>query len=178
MPEFPSYRRLDDLADGHDNRSSAAEIHGTLVGMLCGDRRVTRDRWVQALFDGETGPPGADEQAALELLFRSTKAQLDASAFDFELFLPDDAATLAERARALGEWCHGFLFGLALVGGRRDWSGESLEVMQDFVEISRIESETASLDDKEAFEEVAEFVRVAVHVIRNEAETSPVQTLH
>jgi uncharacterized protein YgfB (UPF0149 family) len=178
MTDFPSYRRIQQLADGSENRSSAAEIHGILAGMLCANIRLTCEQWLLVLFDKEPGSLNGANRELLRRLFEATRKELDAPDLALELLLPDEGSGLAERARALGEWCQGFLFGLGQGGGQRDWSGESYEVLQDFVEISRIEPESASGEDSEAFTEIAEFVRVAVHVIRNEAETSRPQRLH
>jgi len=178
MTEPLSYRRIQEVAESSHTPSSAAEMHGVLAGMLCANMRLTCEHWLSALFGDEKNALNPADRDSLMRLFEITRQELASSDFAFDLLLPEEEASVSERARALGEWCQGFLFGLGQHAGERNWSGESHEVLQDFVEISRLESDSSSEDDDEAYTEIAEFVRVAVQVIRKEVETSPRQRLH
>lgn len=177
MTDSFSYRLIERLAEDHPD-SSASEMHGALSGMLCTNPGLAYESWLQALFAEEIGALNEGDHDVLRKLYESTRAELTASDLSFELLLPDDEDSLAERARALGNWCQGFLFGLAQQAGERHWSEESEEVLRDFAEISRLVSEGSSEEDEEAYTEIAEYVRMGVQLIRSEFEAVPRQRLH
>ena len=142
----------------------AAEYHGALCGVLC----IRSAAQVDALAILE----GADESAdgrALTALRDATARTLADSDGDIRLVLPPDEAPLKVRAAALGEWCEGFLFGLAS-DGRLDLkkaAPEVREVIEDLTQFTR-----ASFDDgddeqieEEAYAELVEYVRVGVQLI-------------
>jgi hypothetical protein len=103
--------------------------------------------------------------------------ELKDDAFGFSLMLPPDEASLPMRTRALGEWCAGFLYGLAL-GGFRDDAGlpdTVREVMQDLYEISHagFSEEPLGEDDEAAFAEIGEYVRISVLLLHDELQPLP-----
>ncbi len=160
-----------------------AECHGSLCGMLCATDAITGSAWVNQILAGHLGLPAADtaplpggsggeDHAALLILYKNTVGQLEDPEFGFSLLLPDDDAPLPKRVEALSHWCQGFLLGLGL-GGVQDQAklpGESHEVMQDFVEISRLGHGSAGGDneDENAFAEIEEYVRMAALVVYEE----------
>ncbi|MEO8741721.1 MAG: UPF0149 family protein, partial [Lysobacteraceae bacterium] len=76
-----------------------SELHGSLCGNLAGGGSTDADNWLQQLAVEADVAPAPD--GALAQLRSATLAQFDAQDFGFELLLPDDNATLAERADAL-----------------------------------------------------------------------------
>ena len=150
--------------------ADAAEAHGTLAGALCSVTDLSLADWLaEILPDGEASGEGG---AMLAQLFDATAGTLEARDSAFEPLLPDDDASLELRSTALGEWCHGFLYGLGSgrmpdPGTLRDDIGE---LMRDLTEITHVtvdpsESPEAS---EEAYAELVEFVRVGVQILFEE----------
>ena len=124
----------------------------------------------------------ADDQAATELqdvvqqlslVHRITIEQINDALTEFYLLLPEDNAPLVTRAEALGEWCQGFLYGLAAGGLKEDTKlpENSQEIMRDMLEISRASAdEDAEMDeaDEIALMELVEYVRTGVLLINEE----------
>ena len=71
-------------------------------------------------------------------------------------------APLAERAKALGQWCQGFLDGFGMVVGNAPLSAEAMEVLQDLSAIAQVQSGLEESEDGESdYMEVMEYLRVA-----------------
>jgi hypothetical protein len=149
-------------------------VHGALCGLLCAGTTDPLDAWLRELFeDSEPGDLLVEEcRTSLHGLYRETLSEMDDPGLGFSLLLPDDERALAERTRALGEWCQGFLYGVGLSGVAADehLSPEAREALQTLSEITRVDVEQAAgaEEDEEAFEEVYEFVWVAAMLIREE----------
>ncbi|MEJ2645024.1 MAG: UPF0149 family protein [Gammaproteobacteria bacterium] len=152
----------------------AAESHGILCGLTCAGGRPDAQAWMgQVLAD--TDPANAMVvpcRSVLEQLYQDTMGQLNDSALDFRLLLPMDADPLPDRAKALGKWCEGFLFGLGM-GGVKDTAslpGTVPELIKDMSEISRVEFDIDSPEDADeaAYTEIVEYVRVGVLLINEE----------
>lgn len=152
----------------------AAELHGSLAGLLSGGGRYAADQWGDALaIDGvQDALAGSGEIASgLRQLHDDTVAALEDPDHSFTPLLPDDEAALVARADALVAWCRGFLggIGLANVRARGRWSEDAEEALAD---LARIGASELSIEDTEedeaAFIEVLEFVRVAAMLLRDE----------
>jgi hypothetical protein len=147
--------------------NSPSELHGLLCGKLAGGAQLTEISWLLDAVEFLDFIAAPDEQVrhALSRLFHSTNSQLQGE-FNLKLMLPDDDNLLSERARALSEWCHGFLSGFGSVDhqGKREISEEAEEMLQDLASIVQIQ-----VDDEEDepsaeadYMEVTEYVRVVV----------------
>lgn len=147
--------------------NSPSELHGLLCGKLAGGARLTEINWLLDAVEFLDFIAAPDEQVrhALSRLYHSTNSQLQGE-FNLKLMLPDDDSLLSERARALSEWCHGFLSGFGSVDhqGQREVSAESEEMLRDLADIVQIQ-----VDDEEDesgaeadYMEVTEYVRVVV----------------
>lgn len=151
----------------------AAELHGALCGFVCAGGTPQASRWLEQL--AIEGADTIGEQGALQQLLAASCAQLADDELGFELLLPDDEVAIAQRAQALVSWCSGFLGGFGLVAeGASGLSVEAVEALQD---LGKIAATQLSFDDPEsdaeAYEEVAEFVRVAALLIYSERHSSP-----
>ena len=148
--------------------TDASDCHGLLCGLICaagfGDPRL----WVPEYFD-DFNPRDAQQARAykmLQELYESSLVRLNSPELDFELLLPDDGEPLPLRIESLGRWCSGFLSGLG-IGGLSDLGGVSddlRELLDDLTHIARVDFELGESGEEEnfAFEEVLEYVRVAV----------------
>jgi len=170
------FRRLGLAAD-------PAECHGSLCGLLCATEMVQGAAWVNQVLNGQWGLSEAEVDPAQQAvdaetrdlllsLYEETAAQLDDPEYGFSPLLPDDDVPMAQRVAALSRWCQGFLLGLGL-GGVQEQSGlseESREVLQDFVEISRLGSGEGGEGDEDetAYAEIVEYVRMAALLIYEE----------
>ncbi len=178
MKQELSYWDIQDILPDHSDCGNAAEAHGLLAGLLCMDAGVDREFWLNLVFGPEAEVSNAGELAPWTRLFEATRRQLDDFDFSFTLLLPDDDNPLEERADALGEWCRGFLLGLGYGSKDSNWPGECTELLQDFVEITRLDPAASGEADEAAFEELAEYVRVGVQVIQGELRSRTPQRLH
>ena len=152
----------------------AAELHGSLCGLISGGKTGNRELWLGlALADPDIAP--IDPGSALDQLYLASVEALSSPELGFALLLPEDDAPVSERGEALVNWCRGFLGGFGLAAGAAPaLSEESSEALAD---IARIASSDLSYDDPEAdedaLEEVAEFVRVAVMLLHSDCVLAP-----
>lgn len=164
------------------------DLHGSLIGYLCGGGSADAKHWLDALELGPADASIAPQAAALpgalvEQLYADCNAWLADPELKFEPLLPPDAAPLHERAAALGQWCRGFLGGLGLAGAGHAaaLSPDANEILRDFASIAatRFEYENAE-EDEGALIEVVEFVRVGTLLLHAELHAAPQSgaTLH
>lgn len=146
----------------------ASEYHGALCGALCvrGSSEVDPMSLLERVSD--EAPP-AEVRGPLERLRDATARDLADSESGIRLLLPEDEQPLAQRARALGQWCEGFLFGLASQGGLnlRKASPEVREVVEDLTQFTRAEfhdGDNAEIEE-EAYAELVEYVRVGLQLV-------------
>ena len=169
-----TYEQLQGALQSADADSSAAESHGAICGIICASGPVDAMLWLEQLL-GEGNTVSASAQSAQRLLtelYSESLLHLDDGDLGLVLLLPDDNAPLPQRSQALGEWCRGFLFGLALGGVSEDQAekGDLAEIMHDFYEVSntRFEHEVADEDEESAYAEIVEYVRMSVLLCREE----------
>lgn len=148
-----------------------SEAHGLLAGIMCGNDEYTIQEWLGLLSDEEPiklSDCSEAEQLLLERVYILTHQVVAELAEDFEVLLPHKDSKLADRSKALGLWCHGFVSGLALTGCyiNIDSSQESAEAFQDLIEISRINMSLNGTEEEEnAFAEIKSYVQVASMLI-------------
>jgi uncharacterized protein len=171
----PEYAELQAALGGSPGGSAAAEAHGTLCGLLCANAGDLPEAWVHnTLADAEEYSFGGrgDARVLLEGLHGATEAALSGDEMSFGLQLPDDDASLLDRAAALAAWCNGFLYGLAARGLQpMDELPEELrEILGDLSEIGRagVAEEEAEEAGEAAYAELVEYVRVAVQLVFDE----------
>jgi yecA family protein len=186
MTNLPDISALDETLFKVDATMGAAESHGALCGMLCARGSTDLSEWMgHVLGEQEQGNVFLRDLAnQLSELHQSTLGQMNDPYGGFQLLLPDDDDELDERTEALGDWCLGFVYGLA-AGGISEESElpeDTKELLMDFIEISRAGKDVADLaddpddgeEDEQAFVEVVEYVRTGVMLINEELQ--PLQT--
>ncbi len=174
MNDFtPEYRHLADQIEAAGLDYTAAEIHGILAGMLCGRAA----NWRQVLME-ETDPEDPQVQhcaADIENLLLFTAEELHSGTIPLRLMLPEEDASVAERAAAIRDWsqCFLFLFGFGLAGEQEQQllNSDAGEVLQDFSEISRMNVEDFGelQEAEEALMQLEEYLWVATSLIWHEA---------
>jgi len=145
---------------------SPAELHGVVVGRVCGGKRYTPPAWLQSAFkflelplsESSTYPKIAE-------LYSVGLEQLESNLFDLEILLPDDDVEMEQRVTAMSDWCQGFLlgFGTSGVTGDTNLSAETSEALRDFAEFVQIDPEQA--EDESDLMELVEYIRVAALTI-------------
>lgn len=146
--------------------NSPSELHGLLCGKLAGGARLGEVEWLLAAveFLDFVAAPDESVRIALTKLYHNTCGELQGE-FSLKLMLPEDDSPLGERARALSEWCHGFLTGFGSVNhqGKRTIGEDSAEMLRDIASIVQIQVDEDDEPSAEAdYMEVTEYVRVVV----------------
>ena len=173
-PDFVGYDELDELVQRLRLGTTAAELHGSLCGLLAAGGQVGRTPLLTVLqLEGDM-PRALDraDQVQLDALVTQTAAELADPELGFEPRLPSDDRPLPERADALVDWCRGFLGGFGLAGAKPHGalSDEAQELLRDLAAIG-----ASSLDfgeeseDEDALIEVHEFVRMGAMLLHTEA---------
>ncbi len=176
MERLGNYENLKLLLNTVDVNMSASETHGLATGMLCVSFNAEIGLWVAAVFDTDEqfhALSDIDKQS-LEGVFQGTLELLKENEFTFDLLLPDDGERIGVRARALSEWCQGFLYGVAYmgVGDDKDWDEESRSILSDLMEISRLDADNTDESDEQAFMELHDYVRMGVNMLLEELQAT------
>jgi uncharacterized protein len=144
------------------NPVSPAELHGLLLGRSCAGAGFEVDPWLVDAAELLGGAPEDSVRQALVGLQEMVKGELAGDEIAVVLLLPPDDAPLNERAKALGQWCQGFLGGFGLTAGDRALSAEAMEVLQDLSAIAQVQNALEESEDGENdYMEVMEYLRVA-----------------
>ena len=190
MSHYPDISQLEGLLFDVDAMLGATESHGALCGMLCAQGATDAAQWMLQVLGEHEETSNALQQAGklLMQIHQLSVEQMNDSNVDFDLMLPDDDEPLESRVEALGVWCQGFVFGLAVGGVKEDTDlpEDSKELIKDILEISRAGyiadneaelnamAEDDSDEDEVAFMEVTEYVRMGTLLIYEELQ--PVQS--
>ncbi len=176
-----SHHELQQALSAAAAEGNASEAHGLLAGIICAGGKSGPELWLTHMLGENTLSAAASEvRRQLVVLHTDILAQFNDDAFGFELLLPDDEAPLSLRTEALGHWCGGFLYGLALGGFREgaEMPDNVSEVMKDFYEIShaRFAYEATDDADEAAYMEIVEYVRMSVLLLHEELQPLPPST--
>jgi hypothetical protein len=190
MQSFPDIPQLDELLFRVDASLGASEAHGALCGMLCAQGATDASQWMLHVLGEHQDSSQTLRDIGEQLLqiHQLSIEQMNDHDVEFELMLPDDDEPLEDRVEALGMWCQGFVYGLAVGGITEDTElpEDSKELIKDILEISRagyvVDDEVevdADEDDEVAFMEVCEYVRMGILLIYEELQPlQSSQTVH
>ncbi|MBE9564919.1 MAG: UPF0149 family protein [Proteobacteria bacterium] len=195
MKSFPDIPQLEDLLFEVDATLGATESHGALCGMLCAQGATEASQWMLHVLGEHEDTSKALQQVGKKLIqiHQISVESMNDNDAEFELMLPDDDESLEMRVEALGTWCQGFVYGLAVGGIKEDTvlPEDSKELIKDILEISRAgyvadseaelaaTDEEASEEDEVAFMEVSEYVRMGILLIYEELQPlQSSQTVH
>lgn len=178
MTSRPDYNSLSDALAKAEADLVASESHGALCGMLCAAGKVELSAWLEQVFEAFDVNDMLIKEASQQLvgLFNDTQEQLNDSEVHFQLLLPDDNESLAQRTEALAFWCQGFTYGLAAGGLKKDQKlpEDTAELIADMVEIARAghdQSEDSDADE-DSYMQIYEYVRMGVLLINEELQPS------
>ena len=177
-----NYEALEARLRAADANSGAAEAHGLLCGMVTAGRRSTPELWLEHLLGSDNTLSVAAQECRelLDGLQSEILSEFNDESYGFNVLLPHDSTPLSVRTRALGEWCEGYLYGLALGGVRDDAARTDMveEVMKDFYDISHagFVAEVPDEDDEVAYAEIVEYLRISVLLLYQELQAVPVSS--
>ena len=152
----------------------AAEVHGVICGIVSSGRPLP-ETWFEDVFDqAEAGDLLVEEAKSLiRSIYEETIEQIEGAGVGMQLLLPSDSTSLPTRARAVTEWCQGFLYGIGLSGEQAEsaLSTEAQEAIEDISTLTRMDvaalGEADNLEEEEdALMEITEFLWVAAMLIR------------
>jgi uncharacterized protein len=151
----------------------APELHGGLCGWLAGGGQAGPDWLAQVLADDTLSAP--ESGSTLDRFRQASAAQLEDRDFSFDLLIPDESASLAERSGGLFDWCRGFLGGFGLAAGQDPpLSEESREALSDIAKLAAaVPQDDGDEEDEDALTEIEEFVRVAVLLLHGDCALGP-----
>lgn len=146
----------------------ADEVHGTLVGWLCGGGRADPADWLALLhWEAAAAAPATALQARLAALAREAATALEDTDDALQLLLAAPDADVERRARGLVAWCRGFLGGFGLTGVRADALEPGMDVfLRDLADIAVTEPEVGDpAEDRAALEELEQHVRFGARLL-------------
>ena len=165
------------ILTSEDVKSHASELHGVLTGLVCAGFEFEDQSYLvmlHDLFNEGDGFPTAVRKALKQMYSELWSGILDDS-YSFNLLLPDDDDSMAERGHALSVWVQGFNLGFGLQ--QKDSpvvSDEVKEVLTDFGEIANLSDEMEEDEDTEqAYFEIGEYVRISALLCFSELATPP-----
>ena len=153
-----------------DAATDTAEAQGLFCGILCALGRVDKQAWKQQVI-GEAADPAdlliGEIKQQLEILYKETLESLYDDEYGFQLFLPEDDVSLEERIHCISEWCQGFLLGFSMRSLDTIEGDARVEIeglLEDFIEMTRIDAESSEGDneDESSFVEIEEYIRMGV----------------
>ena len=164
-----SYFELNELLRGINAEIRAAECHGFLCGQVCVYGYPYEELW-QEVIDAQTDDVEVvhDCYHEITMLLDEIINNIQSGDFEFQLLLPADDNSLAERVEALADWCHGFLNGYGIGAGDQALTvtEECREILEDFAKICRVGVEEISdEEDEQALVELIEYVRMGAIAI-------------
>ena len=168
-----SYAQLQRTLSTTQSSFQAAQVHGLLCGLLCGDEQVAPpfDEFILSK------KKNSSAQQALQKLYKKSAKQLSEFSFGFQLLLPTDKQDLRLRSEALGLWCQGFLTGLKLthIPVTQRAPSDITDALNDIIEIAQISFEATdeSEENEHAYVELVEYVRLAILMIYQELRNAP-----
>ncbi len=150
-----------------DAELSAAEAHGMATGMLCVDEQAESTSWLVELLE-DSSSVSEENKNVLVRLFEETRRLLASDEFEFDLFLPEDDASLVEQVEALKNWCRGFLFGVSSGVSAEKFPKSAREILKDIIEFTKLDANAEGDEDERAYMEITEYLRSAVLLLRDE----------
>lgn len=167
MTTLPSLRieNLKTALDSAEIGQHPVEVHGALVGLICGGVDQSRDAWLKPLTElMNDGKPLAPQLKHLIVeLFNDVVTRLSDYDFGFSPLLPEEEDPLTKRVEALSLWTQSFLTGLAIIQPElKKAPADVREVINDLAEIARVEFDVSDDEESEAaYMEIMEFVRMS-----------------
>ncbi len=170
---MPDYDLLDAALARADVGAGAAEAHGSLCGLMSVHATADSATWIDSLLEGLDVNDVLVQEARglLQEVYEHSRQEMLDSNLGFYPLLPSDERSLEERVEALGLWCQGYLFGLALGGvtEETEFPEDSAEILNDIAQIATVGFDAEEDEENEtAYAEIIEFLRTGVLLVSEE----------
>ena len=164
------YNQLTKALSQVDTDTDAAECHGMLCGMLSAHEKFDPTQWLSFVAGrDELAPFGPEGSGHLVWdMLKDTKGALASGEFDLRLVLPSEEESSAIRARALVNWCRGYLsaFGTGGAKGFQKLDEDGKEFVADLTKIAQMNTEIETTEENDSMlMELAEFLKVGVLLV-------------
>ena len=172
------YDKLDELRKSASIDMSLPETHGGICSQIC-----FQSDYFEEFIPLDNSDDGATVSVqiatyrkALKKIIERDLNKLKDGDLSFELIIPDESNLIQDRAEALSIWCQGFVDGVSFLMTEHDFKidqdqkKESFEIIEDFTQISTLDSHSISgeVDEELSLMELIEFVRLSVQMIYDE----------
>lgn len=159
-----NYDELNELLVTSGVGFHAAECHGFLCALICGNGQVLEQTIKDYfLLDGGEVINSRDCFKVLQALAKDIEAKMYSSDIELELLLADENGSVAERSRSLAEWCQGFMSGLGLSGVKQEKiSSDSKELVSDFYNIARLDADILDIGNNDNSEKADDFALMEI----------------
>lgn len=160
------------LLETLNSTMNPSELHGILCGRYLGGHALEDKfglRIVAQVTDSNVAQID-DSRDAWLLFTRNLLAQFE-DQFQFYPLVPSDDEALSIRLESLAEWCSGFLSGIGQTMTNEIVAKDSdlRELMADFIEISRLDSDVEASEENETYyAQLVEYVRLATFNVKDE----------
>ncbi len=145
-----------------------SEVHGAIIGLVCGGLGTKTESWFPALTDiiNDSQPLPQELSEICIDLHKDAHDRFSDFEFGFTLLLPEEEESLSKRVEALSLWVQCFLTSIAIAQPKLNKSSEEVkEVIKDLSEITQIELDVSEDDESEdAYIALVDYVQDAVAV--------------
>lgn len=173
---LPDYQRFNESIAALMLPISASELHGVMCGYIAAGASQQGEAYIRALLSNKHDEKIRAAVLALFNIYAVSQQQMANFEFEFQLLLPRDQTSLAERARAFSEWCEGFTQGLTIsrVDINQLDDEEVQEAVQHITEFAHLDYQALQVEeeDERALMEVTEYARMAVIHIYNDIQSN------
>ncbi len=149
--------------------ASPSELHAQASAILCVNRSAVFEHWLNQMINEYCveNPQDANFKMVMSAVFDYAKEQLEKDDYSYQLLLPQDNSSLADRVAVLSEWTATFLSALGTAGMvETHLSKEGVEFMTDMEQVARIENDSDEVTGEELdFIEITEYVRTGVMML-------------
>ncbi len=160
--------------------ASPSELHAQASAVLCVNKTASFELWLKQMINEYCveNPHDPNFNMVMSAVFDYAKDQLGKDDYSYQLLLPQDNSSLANRVSVLSEWVATFLSALGTTGMTDNrLSKEGSEFMRDMEQIARIENDEDEVTGEELdFIEITEYVRTGVMMLYIELNTSAVHS--
>ena len=160
--------------------ASPSELHAQASAVLCVNNNASFEFWLQQMINEYCveNPHDANFKMVMSAVFDYAKEQLEKDDYSYQLLLPQDNSSLADRVAVLSEWVATFLSALGTAGMTESHlSKEASEFLQDMEQVARVENDAEEVKGEELdFVEITEYVRTGVMMLFIELNASRVPT--
>lgn len=149
--------------------ASPSELHAQACAVLCVNKSTSFDFWLSQMVNEYCveNPQDSNFKMVMSAVFDYAKDQLAKDDYSYQLLLPQDNSSLADRVAVLAEWVATYLSAMGVAGmSEINLSKEGAEFLQDLGQIARIENDSDDVVGEELdFVEITEYIRTGVMML-------------